>query len=1303
MVQPSQAAARSPTPRRSRARSTGTRPASPTTSTTPTSPTPPTARRTCPAAVVHDPFFDWGIDRPPAHGMHETIIYEAHVKGLTFRHPGVPEELRGTYAAHRPSGDPRAPQPPRRHRHRADAGAPVRPRPPPRRARAAQLLGLQLGRLPRPAQRLRQLPPPGRARAEPGAGVQDDGQGAPQRRHRGHPRRRLQPHRRGQPHGPDAVDARHRQPRLLPRPSTTRPATTSTSRGPATASTCATRTCCSSSWTACGTGSTEMHVDGFRFDLASTLARELYAVDRLSAFFDLVQQDPVVVQVKLIAEPWDVGEGGYQVGNFPPLWSEWNGRYRDTIRDFWRGEPSTLAEFGYRFTGSSDLYQADTRRPTASVNFVTAHDGFPLADLVVVQRQAQRGQRRGQPRRRVAQPLVELRRRRTDRRPRRPRPAGAPAAQPVHHAAVVPGRADDPRRRRARPHPGREQQRLLPGQRDLVVRLGGRRPDFLAFCRTVTAAAPAHPVFRRRRWFQGAHIRGLEDLAWLRPDAEPMSEDDWDEGLRPLRRRVPQRGRPSRRRTRYGGRVVDDSFLLLFNASELDLPWTPARRAAGPRRGWSSCDTSEAQPHGTVLGPASRSRCRSVVVVLRSLEADARPGRDVVCCRGMARRDDDAAAARAVELGVETSYWDVSGQRHHAVGRDAGGPSSTCSRTTAAMDRRHVDPVVVAAAGLVADRRRSRSVHLDDRGGRRPSRSAPHDDDASAPRRPPVGCHRLVGATGDAVEECDRRGRPAIACLAHRQLDAGTSPDCSCRPTRVGTTTAAARRSRHLRAAGRRARPIRGSTSLSTLPLYAAFLDDPFDPSPYAPSAGCTGTSCTSTMPSSSCRDDGAHRLGDSHGRGCVDWRSSRVADDVSCWPPRRRWRPGSPTTSPVRRRRPDVDAFARFQAGAGSPTTAARPRRPSHAATSWPSTSPIASLPTSRSRPTPCSPSTCRSGATRAGYETLGPRRLFATGMPVGAPAGRVLRRRPGLGLPAAAPRRRPASGHAAVVAARRPGGRARLAAADRPRDGRPAAVVDPDGRRRGRWRVRALSPRGVAGRDRRRGAAHAARPIVGEDLGTVSDEVREALERWDVIGMYEEQFHLAADPLPQPAVALRGRAAHPRHGAVRGRRRRRRRRAVRATATASSRSSAIGRRPAPGPARRGTGPVGPQRRQVVVRPISTTSSARPTPHNVPGHGARAPSGAAARRADVGGPRRSDCAAADSHADRTPRSHPMTKKRTPPAGPTHPSASSTSTSSTRAPTATSTACLGAHPDGDGVWFSGVGARRSRGRRRRAT
>ena len=127
---------------------------------------------------------------------------------------------------------------------------------------------------------------------------------------------------------------------------------------------------------------TEMHVDGFRFDLAATLAREFYDVDRLSTFFELVQQDPIVSQVKLIAEPWDVGPGGYQVGNFPPQWTEWNGKYRDTVRDFWRGEPATLGEFVSRLTGSADLYEHSGRRPVASINFVTAHDGFTLRDLV---------------------------------------------------------------------------------------------------------------------------------------------------------------------------------------------------------------------------------------------------------------------------------------------------------------------------------------------------------------------------------------------------------------------------------------------------------------------------------------------------------------------------------------------------------------------------------------------------------------------------------------------------------------------------------------------------------------------------------------------------------------------------------------------------------------------------------------------------------------------------------------------------------------------------------------------------------
>ena len=217
---------------------------------------------------------------------------------------------------------------------------------------------------------------------------------------------------------------------------------------------------------------TEMHVDGFRFDLASALARQFHEVDRLSAFFDLIQQDPVVSRVKLIAEPWDIGEGGYQVGNFPPLWSEWNGKYRDTIRDYWRGEDQTLGEFASRIAGSSDLYQDDGRHPNASINFVTAHDGFTLADLTAYNDKHNDANGEGGADGESHNSLVELRRRGADRRPRDQRAAQPPAAQLHRHAAALPGHPDAARRRRDGPHAGRQQQRLLPGQRDLLVRLG---------------------------------------------------------------------------------------------------------------------------------------------------------------------------------------------------------------------------------------------------------------------------------------------------------------------------------------------------------------------------------------------------------------------------------------------------------------------------------------------------------------------------------------------------------------------------------------------------------------------------------------------------------------------------------------------------------------------------------------------------------------------------------------------------------------------------------------------------------------
>ena len=253
-----------------------------------------------------------------------------------------------------------------------------------------------------------------------------------------------------------------------------------------------------------------MHVDGFRFDLAASLAREFHEVDRLAAFFDLVNQDPVVSQVKLIAEPWDVGDGGYQVGGFPPLWTEWNGKYRDTVRDFWRGEPAGLGEFASRFTGSSDLYENDNRRPIASINFVTAHDGFTLHDLVSYNEKHNdangEDNRDGESHNRSWNHGVEG----PSDDGEVHRAARAAEAQLHRHAAAEPGRADAVARRRAGPHPARQQQRLLPGQRDSAGSTG-RRPASTSvlteFTGEVAKLRAEHPVFRRRRFFQGRPIR----------------------------------------------------------------------------------------------------------------------------------------------------------------------------------------------------------------------------------------------------------------------------------------------------------------------------------------------------------------------------------------------------------------------------------------------------------------------------------------------------------------------------------------------------------------------------------------------------------------------------------------------------------------------------------------------------------------------------------------------------------------------------------------------------------------------------
>jgi glycogen operon protein len=357
---------------------------------------------------------------------------------------------------------------------------------------------------------------------------------------------------------------------------------------------------------------TEMHVDGFRFDLASTLARELFAVDRLSAFFDLVQQDPIVSSVKLIAEPWDVGEGGYQVGNFPPLWSEWNGLYRDTIRDFWRGEPAALAEFGSRITGSSDLYQADSRRPTASVNFVTAHDGFTLADLVSFNEKHNEANGEGNS---------------DGESHNRSWNCGSGNKDD--------GATDDPTINELRARQRRNFVTTLLLSQGVPMLLGGDElgrtqhgnnnaycqdneiswfdweradPAFIDWCRKVIALRRGNHVFRRRRWFQGHPIRGTEEVLWLRPDGQAMSDNDWDNGYAKSVG-VLLNGSAISTPDAFGGRVVDDSFLLLFNASELDLPWTlpadslwPGSDSRGPNPWMVELDSALVLAAGTEFG-----------------------------------------------------------------------------------------------------------------------------------------------------------------------------------------------------------------------------------------------------------------------------------------------------------------------------------------------------------------------------------------------------------------------------------------------------------------------------------------------------------------------------------------------------------------------------------------------------------------------------------------------------------------------------------------------------------------------------
>ncbi|MDT4996216.1 MAG: isoamylase, partial [Pseudonocardiales bacterium] len=314
----------------------------------------------------------------------------------------------------------------------------------------------------------------------------------------------------------------------------------------------------------------EMHVDGFRFDLAATLAREFYDVDRLSSFFDLVQQDPVVSQVKLIAEPWDVGPGGYQVGNFPPQWTEWNGKYRDTVRDFWRGEPATIGEFAARITGSADLYETSGRRPVASINFVTAHDGFTLRDLVSYNQKHNEANlddnNDGENHNRSWNCGVE---------------------GPTDEPDILELRARQQRNFIATLFLSQGVPMLCHGDEIGRTQLGNNNgycqdneltwvdwadvdADLLAFTRHVSELRSEHAIFRRRRFFDGRPVRrrGLDtlpDIQWFTPDGTEMTEEDWGGRFgRAIAVYLNGQGIPDT--DLRGQRVVDASFMLCFSA-----------------------------------------------------------------------------------------------------------------------------------------------------------------------------------------------------------------------------------------------------------------------------------------------------------------------------------------------------------------------------------------------------------------------------------------------------------------------------------------------------------------------------------------------------------------------------------------------------------------------------------------------------------------------------------------------------------------------------------------------------------------
>ena len=575
-----------------------------------------------PKSVVINPFFDWGVDRPPNHEYADSVIYEAHVKGLTQTHPDVPEQIRGTYAAvaH-----------PAIIEHLQSLGiTAIELMPVHHFANDSTLIDKGLSNYwgyntigffaPDPKYSSSQTPGgqvqefKAMVRALHEAGIEvildvvynhtaEGNHMGPTISMRGIDNaayyRLVDDDKKfymdytgtgnslnvGHPHSLQLIMDSLRY------------------------------------WV------TEMHVDGFRFDLASTLAREFYDVDKLSTFFELVQQDPTVSQVKLIAEPWDVGPGGYQVGNFPPQWTEWNGKYRDTVRDFWRSEPATLDEFAYRLTGSADLYEHTARRPVASINFVIAHDGFTLRDLVSYNEKHNdangEGNNDGESHNRswncgvegpTDDPEILALRNRQER--------NFLTTLLLSQGVPMICHGDELGRTQGGNNNGYCQDNEI-----TWIDWAAADTELLDFTREVSELRAAHPVFRRRRFFSGKPMgrgrgpEGLPDIAWFTPEGTEMTGEDWGSGFaKSVTVFLNGHGIPDR--DTRGQPVVDDSFVLFFNAHYEPLEFTLPPADFGT--GWTVVLSTDGVEKGTdVTAAESVTVDARAMVVLQATTPDA--------------------------------------------------------------------------------------------------------------------------------------------------------------------------------------------------------------------------------------------------------------------------------------------------------------------------------------------------------------------------------------------------------------------------------------------------------------------------------------------------------------------------------------------------------------------------------------------------------------------------------------------------------------------------------------------------------